>query len=243
MHLLLTRPKQDSELLAERLAKMGHVTLIEPLLTLRFLANQPINFTDVQAILLTSANAVRALQPQKINIQLPVFAVGKMTAEAAKSLGFVNVTNASGNVNDLVRSIRNKLRPELGQIVHIAAASVAGDLIGQLKTAGYKVRKITIYETIPTRNFRTKTRDALSTNSLDGVLLYSPRSARTFVDILRRENLSLISKKLNLYALSEAIADAASNLVWQKCFVASEPNENALLQLLSNTNSGGYRDQ
>ena len=66
MRILITRPAEDGAQIAARLADMGHEGLVAPLLTPRYRAPgdpdfaEP-DFTGVQAILITSANGVRAL--------------------------------------------------------------------------------------------------------------------------------------------------------------------------------------
>lgn len=61
MRILITRPAEDSQEIAARLAAMGHDSIIAPLLVPRYHAGAEPDFTGVQAILITSANGVRAL--------------------------------------------------------------------------------------------------------------------------------------------------------------------------------------
>ena len=61
MHVLVTRPLEDGEEIAARLAEMGHTALLAPLLSPHFEAGPEPDFTGVQAILASSAKAANAV--------------------------------------------------------------------------------------------------------------------------------------------------------------------------------------
>src|SRR5262245_999401 len=79
MHVLVTRPLEDGAEIAARLAEMGHRALLAPLLTPHFPDGPQPEFQDVQAVLVTSANGVRALIRRTARRDLPIFAVGPQT--------------------------------------------------------------------------------------------------------------------------------------------------------------------
>ena len=61
MRFLLTRPREDSEKLARNLTRLGHSSLIDPLITIEPCGPGKINLSLYEAVLLTSANGARAL--------------------------------------------------------------------------------------------------------------------------------------------------------------------------------------
>lgn len=61
MRILITRPAEDGAEIAARLAAMGHQGMVAPLLVPRYDDAPPPDLTGIQAILITSANGVRAL--------------------------------------------------------------------------------------------------------------------------------------------------------------------------------------
>ena len=71
MHILITRPRADAAVLAQQLEARGHRVMVEPLLTIVPLPDSVPALDGVQAILLTSANAVPALRGT--DPRLPVF--------------------------------------------------------------------------------------------------------------------------------------------------------------------------
>src|SRR5438552_1958740 len=98
MLALVTRPVEDTGPLAASLAARGVVAVSEPLLAIRRIAGAAPDLEGIQALLFTSANGARAFAATVARRDLPVFAVGEATAEAARLLGFANVASAGGAV-------------------------------------------------------------------------------------------------------------------------------------------------
>ena len=147
MRILITRPEPDAAALGAALATKGIDSLIEPMLSIRPVAGATIELTDIQGLLFTSANGIRAfasltpaqsLTPAR---QLPVFAVGDATAAAARTAGFETVSAADGDVTGLAEMVRRRVDPAAGGLLHIAGSAVAGDLSGTLEADGYRVER------------------------------------------------------------------------------------------------------
>src|SRR5512138_2054943 len=135
MRILVTRPREESVRLASLLEAKGHDVLVEPLFTIEPEPDAPLDLDGVQALLMTSANGVRAFAQRSPRRDLRVFAVGDATADAARAFDFETVESASGDVGDLARLVRERVRPEDGALLHSAGSVVAGDLAGALEAA------------------------------------------------------------------------------------------------------------
>ena len=132
MRVMITRPREDAEALAARLAERGIGSLIEPLLEISPLAAQPLDLDSVQALLLTSANGARALAGATDKRDLAVFAVGPATAAAARHAGFLSVVTADGDVAALSDLVAARLDAAAGALLHVSGSAVAGNLAGRL---------------------------------------------------------------------------------------------------------------
>ena len=96
MRVLVTRPEEDSDRLAVCLGAIGVEVLPEPLLSIDYLDGPMLNLDGVQALLVTSANGIRALARRSTARGTPVYAVGDASAGAARDVGFTDVASASG---------------------------------------------------------------------------------------------------------------------------------------------------
>ena len=122
--------------------------LAGPVLDIRPVAvSRPAGRPD--ALVFTSAHAVRhhPLEPGWWGI--PVYTVGDRTAEAAQRSGYRLIRSANGDVDDLQRLIRRTL-PVSSRLFHFGARQTAGDLCGELVSVGYRASKHVVYEAAPT---------------------------------------------------------------------------------------------
>jgi uroporphyrinogen-III synthase len=65
MRLLITRPSEDADAFAELLRARGHVAVVAPTMEVRLHEGPAVPLTNVQAVLATSANGIRALAPDE----------------------------------------------------------------------------------------------------------------------------------------------------------------------------------
>ena len=89
----------------------------------------------------------------------------------------------------------------------------------------------------------TEAQSALQAGALDAVLLYSPRTARIYADLVLAEADALIAavRRLNHLCLSPAVAAAVSSLKLDsgRVLVAAAPRQDALLECLGEGTPAG----
>ena len=236
MRVINTRPRPDAAALTAALARLGHEVIEAPFLEIRF-ERQPesLDLRGVQAVMATSANGVRALAAATETRDVALFAVGDMTARVAAELGFVRVTPAGGGVEVLANTVTSALDPSAGALLHAAGAEVAGDLAGALAAAGFAARRVTVYEARAAAALPAAADAALRSGDADAVVFFSPRTARTFVRLIRDAGLAQACRMLNAYCFSRAVAEELPALEWRGVHVAERPERESLLNLLSGT--------
>src|SRR5271163_674498 len=97
MAVLVTRPHPDDEATAVALRARGFETLRAPMLRFEAVAFNDDTDATYDAVIVTSANALRGIEPHLEGsrlLKLPLFAVGEHTASAARRVGFGEVTTA-----------------------------------------------------------------------------------------------------------------------------------------------------
>lgn len=234
MRLLVTRPEPDASREAEALGLRGHEAALAPLLTIEFRGSVALQLDGAQGLIVTSRNALRALaaHPELDQaLKLPLFAVGEATARQAQELGFADVTIGPGTGAELAVLISGELKPERGALVHLAGETLAFDLKSALERQGFTVRQPVLYRALPARALPADALSLLNAGKLDGVILMSPRTAKTLADLLARYGLVTQAKSLVCYCLSAAVAEAVAPLGLD-VRVAAHPREEDVLALV-----------
>jgi len=240
MAVLVTRPHPDDEATASALRVRGFEVLRAPML--RF---EPVPFHDdaearYGAIIVTSANALRAIAPQFADsrlLKLPLFAVGEHTAAAAREVGFGQVIAAKGDagaLRDLVlESVKSKQLKKASTLLYLAGADLARDLAGELGEKGFTVVTHTTYRMIPASSLPREICDAFVANQIEAVLHYSRRSARAFLDAARSGGVEISALALPQCCISAAVAAVLRDAGATQVTAAAQPDENALFEALS----------
>ncbi len=214
----ITRALPDAERTANRLRARGAEPIVAPLLEVRARAFDT-NLCDVQALLLTSANGVRAAALKLRERGLPILAVGDATAREAREAGFDDVRSASGDVRALLALANASLDPKKGMLLYLSGADVAGDLVSWLHAAGFQATRRVVYEARIVAAL-----PAAYSQPLDIVVFHSARAARAFAKFGAPN-----AERLIAACLSRAVADAAEHTArWGRIVVASAPQEEAL---------------
>jgi uroporphyrinogen-III synthase len=235
MRLLVTRPEPDALKLKAALEERGCEATVEPLLQVAFQNCDAIDFEGVQALIATSRNALRALRSHPargIARSLPLFAVGKATAEEARALGFETVVTGAGTVQELVTHIASALDPANGLLLHLAGDRLAGDLKDELEAQGFRVLQPIVYRTAAIASFSDDTLEQLATGEIDGVILLSPRTATIYAGLMARHGLLSVARQLVHFCLSEAVAKRLAPLAPVTSEVAEAPRLEEVLALI-----------
>lgn len=232
VRLLITRPRDDADSFAAVLRQRGHDPVIAPLLELRFIPGGEIALGGIQAVLASSANGVRAFAARSPSRHLPLYAVGPQTAETARAAGFTTVINAEGDAAALVEKVAETADPANGRLLHAAGAETAGRIRQGLEARGFSVAVQVLYEAAPVPLLPSAAGEALRGNVLDGVLMFSPRTARSFASLVANAGLSVHCERLNAFCISAATASALAPLRFTRIAVAGNPNQAAMLDLL-----------
>lgn len=236
MRLLVTRPAEDAVALARRVEALGHEALTEPLLRIEPLLTEPLDLSGVGALVVTSRQALRVLAAEPAALDaarpLPLFAVGKATADLARHNGFRTVIEGTGPAAGLVPVIAAHGRHLAGRLLHLAGARLAFDLTTALAARGITLETRIVYRATPAQALTVQTLTALGEHRLDGVLLLSPESARTWVRLIARHGLEAAGARITHFCLSPAIAGMLAPLQGARRRIALSPSVEDLLALL-----------
>lgn len=236
MALLVTRPAPDNEATAEALRGRGFEPLLAPMLVFQPLPFREANLSEYTGVILTSANAIRAVaaHPALAQLQrLPTFAVGERTGQAARDAGFASVRSAEGDAAALRELIVANVPPrKRAALLYLSAEETSRDLAGELGLRGVEVTSIAVYRMAALDELPATVCDAFAHGAIDAVLHYSRRSALAFVKAARRAGLEISALALPQACLSDQIAASLRDAGANRLIVAARPDEDELLAAL-----------
>ena len=210
--LFLFRPEPGARHSADQARALGLEATLIPLFTIEPVEWTAPDPTDFDALLLTSANALRACGDQLDRLRsLPAHCVGQVTATAATVAGLGVASIGTGNVYDLLRPLPDTIR-----LLHLC-----GEDRRSAEEDRANIQAVTVYRAVALE--RPKGLDAVAGNV---AAVHSPRAARRLADLLSSETKSTV----RLVAISPAAADAAGP-GWERVEAPAKPTDTALLAL------------
>jgi uroporphyrinogen-III synthase len=231
MHIVVTRPQEDSERTATALRARGHEVLVAPLMRIESVA------VDLRAnwgaIIITSANAAAAIAAHPVRdalTKLPVFAVGRRSADAARQAGFTDITSAGGDLRDLMRIITTR-RAAAAPLLYLAGEDRAGDLIGDLAVRGIAAELAVVYRAV-SAPFPPELISALKAGEVDAVLHFSRRSADNYLAGAGQAGVAELAMAVRHFCLSAQIAEPLAAAGASRIAIAERPDEAALIAIL-----------
>jgi uroporphyrinogen-III synthase len=235
VRLLVTRAEVDAVRTVAALRALGHDVVTAALLRIETAADALLDTGPWAAVLITSANAVRAIttHPQWREIAaIPVFTVGSRTAAAARAAGFFDTTPADGDASDLVRLVAGRFAGRRARFLYLAGEDRAGDLAGDLAAHGFGIDTVVIYRAVAKPALPPAIEMAVRDGRIDGVLHYSRRSADAFIACVQRSGTQVSSLDLRHYCLSAQVALPLIQAGAAAIRIAPVPRESALIELI-----------
>jgi uroporphyrinogen-III synthase len=194
---------------------------------------EPASLAKPSAMVVTSGNAVRALArwPTVASWEgLPAYGLGS-TAGITEVIPGITVGIAIGDGRGLAEKIAAEIPVGRGEILYAAGRDRASDLEALLTAARYNLRVVEAYRVDPVPEFPRGAVVALAAGDIDGVLLYSRRSAETWLRLAAAAGITAALGRLETYVISDNVADIVRD-VCPRVHVAAIPNEDNLLALI-----------
>ena len=229
MHIVITRPKEDSLYLIENLIKLGHEVTHLPVIKIEKLKTKKIDLLNYQAVIFTSSNGIRFMDIEKLNPKIKCFCVGKATEFTAKQFGFVNTYTSEGTVDSLIELVIRTLNNKSEKLLYLSSEFISKDLDKDLIQAGYSVDRISNYTSISVEEIDKKTLDFFEKKPPDVIFIYSSKSAKNLFNLINKYSLLNVVTHSNLMCISEKVLLVLKQIKWKKVFIFSPGEEEFLL--------------
>jgi len=229
MHILLTRPLEDSQELILRFQNLGHQISHMPLIKIEKKNHENLNFSDYKGIIFTSSNSVKFLDIKSIDKKINCFCVGNSTEKKARSKGFLNVYSAEGNVRNLKELILQNYNSSDGKLLYVSGEQISINLDQELISEGYSVKRIINYFANPIEKVKDDFVEKLKAKMPDIVYVYSHNSAMSFLNLIKNHELTKYWINTNLMCIGEKTSAVLNEIKWKKIFLFNPGEEEFLL--------------
>ena len=212
--IAVLRPEPGNHVTAAAITARGHQAIRIPLFEVRPLPWESPDPARFDSLILTSANALRHGGTGLFPLQgLPVYAVGRVTADAAHRTGFLVVRAGSEGVVALL---------DLAEAEGVKRALHLGGRDRTLYAGGIIAEAITVYA--------SEAIEPEDPARLDGAvaLVQSARAAGRLAEVV--DTAGLDRGRIAIAALSERAASAAGE-GWERISVAPSTDSEALLEV------------
>ena len=230
MNILITRPLIDTEDLMGKLFSLGHKIIHIPTLKILQAKTEPIDASQYDAFIFTSANAIRNLKVIRQDKGKLCFCVGAITEKIVRLTGYSNTISAGGTVNALKNIIVNSNQiNKKSKIAYFCGDNISYELDLELKREGIKTDKIVNYLSDKITDLNDENNKIITNHPPDIIFVYSLRSAVSFIEIVKKYSLYPLMTESKVMCISKKVADTFSLNNWRKVKIFSPGDE--LLQL------------
>jgi len=233
MHVIITRPIEDSLELIRNLKIINHTITYLPLISVRKISNENINFKDYKGIIFTSANAIKFLNINDIPKNIYCFCVGEATEKKAKDFGFYNAISAGGNVDVLIELIVRTFDKNFGRLLYVSSEFISKELDFELKKKGYSIERVVNYTSEPINQIEQNTLNYIKKNTPDVIFVYSEKSAINLKDLIMKYSLVDVMMQSNLMCISKKTSKVLEFIKWKKVIFFNPGEEEFFLNKIN----------
>ena len=229
MHILLTRPLEDSKDLIVKFKSLGHSVSHLPVIEIKKIEHEELNYSEYKGIIFTSANAVKNFNFKNIDKKIYCFCVGSVTEKFAKKNGYQNIYSADGNVNNLKEIILQNYINKKDKLLYVSGEIISSNLDKDLISEGYSVKRLINYSVKPVEIFEENFIKQLKSSMPEIVYVYSENSAKNFLSVIKKYELVDYWMNTNLMCIGEKTSAVLNELKWKKIFLFNPGEEEFLL--------------
>ena len=142
MHILFTRPLEDSYEMILKFKSLGHNISHLPLISIEGLNYGSLRYSEFKGIIFTSSNAIKFLNIKDIDKKIICFCVGSSTEKKARSVGFQNIFTAEGNVSNLKELVLQNFNSSDGKLIYVSGELISSNLDEELLSEGYNIERV-----------------------------------------------------------------------------------------------------
>lgn len=226
--VVITRPENEALDYAQELESQGFSCFVEPMLQIEDVAFEKPDLSIYDGVLLTSAQAVRAMGDGG---SAAAYCVGKHTGDAARDSGFSPVIESAGTGADLVRCVAEQAQP--GQrYLHVRGRDVAFPIAEALADSGVACDSLVVYAAQAVRAFSVDFLRLLEAGEIGAVTFFSKRTAQVFLRLVEKNGFEKRLGGIKVLSISDSVLECVRVFDWAGMSVCDTPDRVGMLKLL-----------
>ena len=233
MHVIITRPIEDSLEFIKNLNILDYTVTHLPLIKIKKISHRNIDFNNYKGIIFTSANAIKFLDTKKIPKNIQCYCVGEMTERKAKEFGFYNAISSGGNVNTLIELIIRTFDNKTGKLLYVSSEFISKELDLDLSQKGYSIDRVVNYTSEVVEQIDLNTLDFIKKNPPNVIYVYSEKSAINLKNLIYKYSLVDVMMQSNLMCISKKTSKVLEFIKWKKIIIFNPGEEEFFLKKIN----------
>lgn len=169
--------------------------------------NFKLELTDKYHIIITSMNAIFALEKLHIAKDIKIFTAGDNSANILQNLGYKNIIAGDNSASSILENIiSDKNINKNDNIIYLSGELITLDLSEELKKRGYQSIRKKIYKIKAKDNFSNEIIKKLQNKEIQAIALFSKNAFDVFNNLCQKNNLEFLFPHLTLFTISQNIA-------------------------------------
>lgn len=187
---------------------------------------------DYQAVVVTSAQGVKALAGLSADRTTPIICVGEQTAEAAQkeSYAAIHIGDGTGaSLPDIIDTVCDKAS---GPVLYARGEKIAVDLGAALSERGFDVIQRVVYYADPHESLSEEVAAALTAGQARLVVFFSAATASHFIRLVEKAGLMRALTPTKALCLGGGMIESIKDLPFAAVIPAAHPSRAALIALI-----------
>ena len=237
MMILITRPKDESIILADELSKYKIKTCIEPLISFSYYKN--IYFENIPAnYIIGSTRSVDVLEKNFSRFKSILetgnfYIIGEKVKNKLQATGLKNIVDTFENSSSLIKFL-NKKNFNKNPFIYLCGNVFTNTLLTELKNLEINIEQKFLYKTVQRKRLTKRTTLLIVNEKIDSVILFSSYTAETFMQLISDAQLTKKAKKLKFFCLSPGISKVLEEKGFLNVDHCTFSNQQEMIQMIKN---------
>jgi uroporphyrinogen-III synthase len=230
--IVILRSPDECEEIEAAIKDRGFEPLAHEILKVDILDTSFSEIEEDTPLIFTSANAVRAFIRSSDKRQMPVYTVGRNTADEARSFGFQNVECAFGTAAELVDLLTGPGRVHAKPPLYIRAETISQDMKTLCSARGLAINEAVAYRSTPVEKLGIELLKKADSRQIAAIMFFSARGAQVFSDLIQQYDRALRMTPIKALCIGDGMIHSLSVLPFSEVKVASTPDRHGMIKLL-----------